>query len=108
MALATQTIAMSWGNARLEEGISLGRLQSEYFNLLKQSGSVFTGRAWSSATAAWSNATNRWTSRSLEKALAALLDADVSLKESRVSSEEQVIATLVLSMCIEDDRSVAA
>ncbi len=108
MALATQTMALSFGRARLEEGLSQGRLQNEYFNLLKQAGSTFTGRAWGSATAAWANATDRWTVKSLDRALAALLDADIALKETRVSSEEQVVATLVLSMCIEDDRSMAA
>ncbi len=108
MALATQTMALSFGRARLEEGLTQGRLQNEYFNLLKQAGSAFTGRAWGSATAAWANATDRWTVKSLDRALAALLDADIALKETRVSSEEQVIATLVLSMCIDDDRSMAA
>ena len=37
-----------------------------------------------------------------------LLDADKALKETRLSSEDQVISTLVLSMCVEDDRSIAA
>lgn len=108
MALATQTMALSWGRARLDEGLSQGRLQGEYFNLLKQAGSAFTGRPWGSATVAWANATNRWTARALDRALVSLLDADVALKESRVSSEEQVLATLVLAMCIEDERSIAA
>lgn len=108
MALATQTMALSWGRARLDEGLSQGRLQGEYFNLLKQSGSAFTGRPWGSATVAWANATNRWTTRALDRALVALLEADVALKESRVSSDEQVLATLVLSMCVEDERSIAA
>ncbi|MGH9419768.1 MAG: DNA polymerase III subunit delta, partial [Thermoanaerobaculia bacterium] len=108
MALSTQTIALSWGRARMDEGVSQNRLQNEYFNLLKQSGSTFTGRSWGSAAAAWANSTDRWTTRSLERALAALLDADIALKETRVSSEEQIVATLVLSMCIDDDRSMAA
>ena len=108
MALATQTVALSWGKARVEEGLSQSRLQGEYFSLLKQSGAAFTGRPWGSAAAAWSSAANRWTLQSLDRALAALLEADVSLKDARVSSEEQVLATLVLSMCIEDDRSIAA
>jgi len=108
MALATQAMALSWGRARLDEGLPQGRLQSEYFNLLKQSGSAFTGRPWGTAAAAWANVTSRWTSRSLDHSLAALLEADVALKDARVSSEEQVLATLVLEMCIEDDRSMAA
>ncbi len=109
MALSTQTIALSWGRARMDEGLSQNRLQNEYINtLLKQSGSAFTGRSWGSAGAAWASATDRWTPKSLDRALGALLEADIALKETRVSSEEQVIATLVLSMCIDDDRSMAA
>jgi len=108
MALATQTLALSWGRARMDEGLSQNRLQNEYFTLLKQSGSTFTGRSWGSAAATWASVTDRWTAKSLERALAALLDADIALKETRVSSEEQVVATLVLSMCIDDDRSMAA
>lgn len=108
MALATQTIALAWGRARIDEGFPASRLSGEYFTLLKQAGSAFTGRSWGSATAAWSSVANRWTAKSLDRALTALLDADVALKESRVSSEEQVLTTLILSMCIEDDRSMAA
>lgn len=108
MALATQTIAMSWGKAKRNEGLPQSRLQGEYFTFLKQSGSVFTGRPWGSAASAWAGAMDRWTVESLEHALSALLDADVALKETRCSSEEQVLATLIFSMCVEDERSVAA
>lgn len=108
MALATQTIALAWGKAKRNEGLSQGRLQGEYFNFLKQAGSVFTGRPWGSAASAWAGAVERWSTESLDRALNALLDADTALKETRVSSEEQVMATLVLSMCIEDERSMAA
>jgi DNA polymerase-3 subunit delta len=108
MALTVQAIALAWGKAKRSEGLSGGRLQAEFFNLLKQSGSVFTGRPWGSAVAAWASAVDRWTVESLDKALAALLDADAALKETRVSSEEQVMATLILTMCVEDDRSMAA
>ena len=108
MALATQTIALAWGKARRNEGLSQSRLQSEYFGLLKQSGSAYTGRPWSSAAAAWAGALDRWSTQSLDRALDALLVADIALKETRFSSEEQVLATLVLSMCVEDERSIAA
>ncbi|MEO5904939.1 MAG: DNA polymerase III subunit delta [Gemmatimonadaceae bacterium] len=108
MALATQTMALSWGRAKLDEGLSQGRLQGEYFNLLKQAGSAFTGRPWGAAAAAWASATSRWTRRSLDHSLAVLLEADIALKDARISSEEQLMATLVLEMCIEDNRSIAA
>ncbi len=108
MALATQTIGLAWGKAKREEGLSQGRLQNEYWNLLKQSGSLFTGRPWGSAASAWANAVERWSRTSLDRALNALLDADVALKETRFSSEEQVVVTLVLAMCVDDERSMAA
>jgi len=108
MALATQTIALAWGRAKRDEGLSQGRLQGEYFGLLKQSGSAFTGRSWGSAASAWAGAVDRWTRESLDRALGALLTADIALKETRVSSEEQVVATLVLSMCVEDEAVIAA
>jgi DNA polymerase-3 subunit delta len=107
MALTVQTIALAWAKAKRAEGLPPGRLQTELFNLLKMSGSTFTGRPWGSAVATWAGSAERWTSSSLDHALAALLDADAALKETRVSSEEQVMATLVLSMCVEDERIAA-
>lgn len=108
MALATQTIALAWGKARRNEGLSQSRLQGEYFRLLKQSGSVYTGRPWESAVVAWTGAVDRWSTQSLDRTLDALLDADIALKETRFSSEEQIVATLVLSICVEDERGIAA
>lgn len=108
MALTVQTIALAWGKARLKEGLSQSRLQGEYFGLLKQSGSLFTGRPWGSAATAWASGVERWSTASLERALDALLDADRALKETRLSSEEQILSTLVLSMCVDEERSIAA
>jgi DNA polymerase-3 subunit delta len=48
---------------------------------------------------AWAQAVDKWTLEELDRALDALLVADVALKESRVSSDEQVLSTLILSMC---------
>jgi DNA polymerase-3 subunit delta len=107
MALSTQMLAISWGRARLDEGLSRSRLSQEYFNLLKETG-AFTGRPWGSAAAVWARAAERWTRESLDRALDSLLEADVALKESRVSSEEQLLATVVLSLCAADERSAAA
>lgn len=107
MALTTQMLAISWGRARLDEGVSKTRLGQEYFNLLKESG-AYTGRPWGSATAVWTRAAERWTREGLDHALDVLLEADVALKESRVSSDEQLLATVVLSLCAADERSAAA
>jgi len=106
MALSTQMLAISWGRAKLDEGLPNARLSQEYFNLLRETG-AFTGRPWGSATAAWSRATERWSRESLDHALDSLLEVDVALKESRVSSEEQLLASLLLSLCA-DEVSAAA
>ena len=108
MALATQTIAIAWGKAKIAEGLSQSRLQSEYFTFLKQSGSTFTGRPWGTAASTWAQAVGRWSNESIERSLDALLDADIALKETKFSTEDQIAATLVLSMCVENEKSIAA
>jgi DNA polymerase-3 subunit delta len=82
MALSTQMLAISWGRAKLDEGLPRARLSQEYFNLLKETG-AFTGRPWGSAAAVWTRAAERWSRESLDRALDALLETDVALKESR-------------------------
>jgi DNA polymerase-3 subunit delta len=107
MALSTQMLAISWWRARLDEGLPRARLAQAYFDLLKET-AAFTGRSWGSATAIWARAADRWSHESLNWALDSLFEADVALKESRVSSEEQLLATVVLSLCAADGRSAAA
>ena len=109
MALSAQTAALAWGRAQLDEGLSLSRLQGEYFELLKQSGSVFMGgRPWGIAIRTWVSAIESWDLKSLQRSLDALLTADITLKESRFSSEEQVLTTLILAMCIGNGNRIAA
>jgi len=108
MALATQTIALAWGRAKLDEGLQPGRLQGEYWDVLKQSGSVYTGRPWGTAATAWASAAGSWENEALQRALDALLTADLTLKETRLSSEEQVLTTLILAMCAGTEQKIAA
>ena len=107
MILATQMLAISWGRARLDEGLSRARLTQEYFDLLRETG-AYTGRPWGSASAVWARAAERWSRDALDHALDCLVEADIALKESRVSSEEQLLATVVLSLCAADDKNAAA
>ncbi len=107
MALSTQMIGIAWGRARLDDGASRGQLSQQYFDLLKETG-AFTGRSWGSATVVWARAAERWSRQGIDYALDALLDADVALKESKVSSEEQILATVVLSMCAAEETTAAA
>ncbi|HEX6966610.1 MAG TPA: DNA polymerase III subunit delta [Gemmatimonadaceae bacterium] len=100
MALTTQTLALAWGEVlRRERGTPPARLEGEFFALLKSASSAYTGRAWGEAVKAWARAVDRWDAASLDAALAALLAADIALKETRVSSDEQILTTLVLALC---------
>lgn len=99
MALTAQMLAIALGVALRAEGTPPSRLRQEMFGLLKATGSVLTGRPWGEAIDNWVRATDHWTPAALDRALAALLAADVALKDSRVSTDEQVLATLVLEIC---------
>jgi DNA polymerase-3 subunit delta len=81
-----------------DEGRSSSEVERGFFGLLKETGAM-TGRPWGDAVSQWARTLDFWTGDELDHALAALLDADVALKESRVSSDDQVLMTLILSMC---------
>jgi DNA polymerase III subunit delta len=98
MALATQTLAIAYAVATRARGTPVGRLSSELFSLLKETG-AYPGRPWGDAVSAWVRGAERWTPQALDRALEALLAADRALKETRVSSDEQLVAGLILTMC---------
>lgn len=100
MALAAQTLALGYLAARRREGLGVGQLERETWGLLKGSG-AYTGRPWPDAVSAWGQAAAKgwWSAEAVERALPALLEADLALKDSRVSSEEGVLMSLVLSLC---------
>jgi DNA polymerase-3 subunit delta len=106
MALSTQMLAIGWGHARLEEGASRGVLAKEYFDLLKKTG-AFPGRPWGSAATAWTKAAANWKPGEVRRALESLLDADIALKESRVSSEEQLVSGVALAICAANTAAAA-
>jgi DNA polymerase-3 subunit delta len=104
MALATQRLAIAWGQARRARGVSAAALgafggSDSFMTLLKEQGSTYVGRPWGEAVRAWTGAVDRWSPDALDRALVLLLEADVALKETKLSSEEQLLATLVLSLC---------
>ena len=99
MALTTQTLAIAWGRVVRDAGGPSRRMENEFYNLLKESGSSYTGRSWGDAVRAWSRALDAWTAADLDAALVALLATDVALKESRVSSDEQLLQSLILTLC---------
>jgi DNA polymerase III subunit delta len=106
MALTTQMLALAWARAARDRGFPAIGIERELFNLLKES-SAYPGRAWGEAVSAWSRALGGWKAPELEAAIDALLAADYALKESRLSSDEQVIASLVLTLCGAPRRAAA-
>jgi DNA polymerase-3 subunit delta len=98
MALATQMLAVAWGRARVDDGLPMGRLEGEFFNLLKKTG-AFPMRPWGAAAKAWARAVPNWSAEGCDRAIDALVTADIALKETRVSSEEQILATTILALC---------
>ena len=106
MALTTQTLALAWARAARDRGVPNAGIDKGLFNLLKE-GSAYPGRPWGEAVRAWSGAVSGWRLPELEAAIDALLAADFALKESRLSSDEQMISTLILTLCGAPRRAAA-
>jgi DNA polymerase III subunit delta len=93
MGLTVQMLGIGWAQAVRERG---GR--PDMFALLKET-SAFPMRSWSEFSATCSRAAGAWSPRAIDDALEALLEADMALKTTKISSDEQIIANLVLSLC---------
>lgn len=106
MALTVQTLAMRWGRAARERGMPAHQLEREYFALLKETG-AFPMRPWGDAVKCWSKHLGRWPLRDLEQAVRALQHADHAAKDSRVSSDEQLLSTLICAMCVPEVHAAA-
>jgi DNA polymerase-3 subunit delta len=89
MALATQTLALAWAEAMP------GR--ADFYTLLNSS-KAYTGRPWGEAVKTWTSAVRRWDAESLDAALETLLAADAALKDTRLSSDEQILTNVVLAL----------
>jgi len=108
LAMTTQVLAIGWGLAARERGLAQHRLESEFFGLLKENASSVTGRPWGEAVKVWTRALPYWDSESVDHALRALASADASLKDTKISSEEQILTSLVLSLSAKALRRAAA
>ena len=106
MSLATQMCAIAWGRAARDRNVPAAGVERGFYSLLKE-GKAFPGRPWKEAVTAWNRGTQRWTSAQLEHAMSELLAADVAAKEARVSSEEQLLTSLILALCAHNERKAA-
>ncbi|MGH7616776.1 MAG: DNA polymerase III subunit delta [Gemmatimonadaceae bacterium] len=107
LALTVQTLGIGWAQAARARGANPGRLYQDLINLLKETG-AYPFRAWGEFASTCVRASETWTPRAVDDALAALLAADVTLKTTRLSSDEQLIANLVASLCGASSRQRAA
>ncbi|MGZ5233610.1 MAG: DNA polymerase III subunit delta [Burkholderiales bacterium] len=107
MHLTTQTLALAYGEAARAHGAHPRTLYNEFMTLLKETG-AFPGRPWGEAVNAWSKFSDRWSATALDSALTALLTTDEALKETKLSSDEQLITSLVLALCGADSSRRAA
>ena len=98
LALTTQTLAIGWLLAAHERGLARHQFESELFLLLKENPSSLTGRPWGEAVKAWVHALRFWDHAAVDRAAALLLAADIALKDTKLSSEEQLLISLLLAM----------
>lgn len=106
MALTVQTLALGYSEAALAAGASPRGLFNELMTLLKDTG-AFPFRPWGEAVNAWTKHASRWTAAEIDAALHALLTADAAFKDTRLSSPEQSLTTLVLALCGQAARRAA-
>lgn len=106
MALTVQTMAIAWGRQARDRGLPAQRMESEFFGLLKETG-AYPMRAWGEATKCWARNVSRWDAASIDRALEALLAADRAAKDTRLSSDEQLLASLVCTLCVPSRRHAA-
>ena len=106
MALTVQTLALGFGEATLASGKSPRGLFNELMALLKDTG-AFPFRPWGEAVNTWTKHAPRWTAAEIDASLHALLTTDAALKETRLSSPEQLLTTLVLALCAQAPRRAA-
>ena len=108
MTLTTQTLAMGWLLAARERGLAQHRFESELYALLKENPSSMVGRPWGEAVKGWVHALRHWDAAAIDRAVALLAAADLALKDTRISSEEQLLTSLLLAMTAGVSRRAAA
>ena len=99
LALTTQMLALSYARALLDEGESLQRVEKALFSFLSAGKGAITARPWGEAIRSWMRHVSSWRAIELEAACDALLLTDMGLKETRSSSDEQLMGSLVLQLC---------
>ncbi len=90
LALTAQMLALAWGKAK-------GGGRVDFFGFLK-TGRAMTGRSWSDCVSAWNRMLPKWTAPELARAIRLLHATERALKDTRISSDDALITSLVLTM----------
>jgi DNA polymerase-3 subunit delta len=107
MFLGTQAVAMAWARAARNTGLPAQRLEPEFLNLMRAGGG-FPGRPWGEAARCWARNLPKWNASDLARGVRLIGAADVALKDTRVSSDEAVLTSLVLALCVTSGKAEAA
>ena len=99
MALTTQMLGIGQVLVARRNRTAPRQVSGDLFAMLGEARSSAIGRPWGEAIAAWLKHADRWDEPAVARALALLCDVDGSMKESSLSSDEQTVATLMLTMC---------
>ncbi|MBW7932719.1 MAG: DNA polymerase III subunit delta [Gemmatimonadaceae bacterium] len=99
IALTAQTFALAWGAAARANGTPIGQLNRAYFDVLREGG-AFLGRPWGEAIQHLIKALPQWDAERCDRALDLLLATDLALKDTKASTEEQIVEGLVLALCV--------
>ena len=108
MTLTIQLLAVAWARAMSDAGASPSRIEREMIELFATKAWPWPGRPYREAATTSVQAADRWSLPTIEQALDALLAADIALKESRLSSDEQLLSSLLLALCCGEASSAAA
>ena len=99
MALTTHMLGIGHVLVARRNRTAPRQIAAELFAMLGEARSAVVGRPWGEAIAAWTRHADQWDEPAVERALGQLHAADGSLKESSLSSDEQMFGTLMLAMC---------
>lgn len=99
MALTTHLLGIGQVLVARRNRTAPRQISSDLYAMLGESKSSVVGRPWGEATATWIQHADRWDELAVARGLTLLHRADGAMKEASLSSEEQSIATLVLTIC---------
>ncbi len=99
MALTTHLLGI--GQVLVDRGNRVSQRQqiTNLYAMMGEARSAPVARPWSEAVASMSRNADRWDWATLDAGLGHLGDADSALKDTTLSSDEQIIGTLVLMLC---------